>query len=69
MRIDHYAALRVLVALIRAPNLCEAKKESLLRRETVDFLLRFFGMFRECFLQREVGNLKPTDVRDIFALG
>ena len=57
--------LQVFVALFGFPNCGKGQKETLLRRETIDFFLRFSG---ERFLEGGLSQLHPANVRNIFPL-
>src|SRR5207245_11696398 len=69
MRIRVHLQFQICIALHGAPDLREAEKESLLRSETVDFLVSRTWIFIECFLQRRVRELDPADVGNVLALG
>src|SRR5207237_2743785 len=54
--------------LLRFPDRREREKETLLRREAVDFFIAIFRMFIERLLQRGVGEFQSADVGDVLAL-
>src|SRR5437879_11401455 len=68
MRIGVESQFQIFVALLRFPDRREREKETLLRREAVDFFIAIFRMFIERLLQRGVSELYTTDVGDVFAL-